>query len=80
MASKISFDFTPTQVEELVDRLPIEDKVRLTKKLERQTWGKRLNLLFNKIDAKRKKHPISDKEITQEVESVRRHIYGPRSR
>lgn len=80
MSNKITLELDPRKVEELVDKLSIEDKIRLTRKLERETWGKRIDRLFKKIDQRRKKYPISDKEIRQEIEAVRRQIYGPRSR
>ncbi len=79
MPNKVVLEFTPTQVEELVEKLSVEDKIHLVRKLERETWGKRIDNLFRKIDQRRKRHPISDKEIAQEIEIVRRQIYGPRS-
>lgn len=80
MSKKVVLEFTPTQVEELVEKLSSEDKIRLVRRLERETWGKRIDRLFKKIDRRRKRYPISDKEIREEIEKVRRQIYGPRSR
>jgi hypothetical protein len=78
MPNKITLELNPNQVEELVEKLPLEEKIRLVRRLERETWGKRIDKLFKKIDQRRRRYPISNKEIAQEIEIVRRKIYGSR--
>jgi hypothetical protein len=79
MPNKIVLELNPTQIEKLVEKLSSEDKIRLVRKLERQTWGQRIDGLFKKIDQRRKKYPVSNKEIKQEIATIRSQIYGQSS-
>ncbi|OGX21638.1 MAG: hypothetical protein A2Y04_00335 [Omnitrophica WOR_2 bacterium GWC2_45_7] len=76
MINKISVELTPRQIEEAVDKLSLRDKVRIVRKLERQTLGKTLDTVFKKIDQRRKQFPISQREINEEIAAVRKEIYG----
>ena len=80
MTYKIAMEVSATQLEALVEQLPISDKIRLVRKLERQTWGKRLNNLFKEVAANRRKNKISSKEIWNEVKQARQKFYGRRPR
>ena len=80
MINKISLELNPSQVEALVDKLPAREKIRLVRKLTRQTWAKQLDNIVTRIRKRFKESPISDKEIQQEIEEVRRQIYGARRR
>lgn len=75
-SNKITLELDTSTVERLVERMPTEAKIRLVRKLERETWGKRIDKLLKRIDQRRKKYPISQKEISEEIEAVRRQIYG----
>ena len=79
MTYKISMEMTADQIEGLVNQLPIEKKIRLVRKLERQTWARRLNNIFTKADARRKKAKLSSKEIWDEVKEARQKFYAGRS-
>lgn len=74
----VALELNSVQIEALLEKLPMEEKIRLARKLEQQTWGKRLEQVFKKIDARRRKSILSNKEIAREIEIVRRQIYGPR--
>jgi len=80
MINKIALEIEPSQIEQLVDRLPQSDKIRLFRKLGREVAAQRMKEIFKEIDERRKQFPISDKEIQEEIEKVRRKIYGPRHR
>lgn len=73
--AKISVEF-PVDIDKLVDRLTVKDRVRLMRKLEKETLGKRIDNLLGRIDQRRKKIPISEKEITEIVKEVRKELYG----
>lgn len=74
--AKVSIELDIKQLERIIDNLPLRDKIRLTKGLERQTLGKVIDEIFSKIDRRRKKFPISEREIKKEIKAVRKEIYG----
>lgn len=59
----------------LIDQLTIREKLVLVKKLEKETIATRLSNIFKKIDQRRKKYPISQKEIKKEILAVRKKFY-----
>ena len=79
MTYKISMEVSANQLETLVEQLPLNDKIRMVRKLERQTWGKRLDNLFKQVTANRKKAKLSSKEIWDEVKQARQEFYDRRS-
>ena len=72
--SEIKFE----QIRRAVKRLPIAQRLRLVEELERQTWKIRFRKMFSDIDARRKKYPISQKEINEVVAEARREYYAKR--
>ena len=67
-------------LERAVDHLPQAAKLRLVQRLERQTWGDRINRLLARIDARVKRRPITEGQITALVEQVRQELYAQRGR
>ena len=63
------------QIEKLIEQLPESEKVKLVNKLGAKTLTARWKLLFNRIDRRAKKHPISQKEINKLVEKTRQDLY-----
>ena len=80
MINKINLELDVQQVEQLVERLPQSDKIRLFRRLGQQTALQRMREIFKEIDERRRKFAVSDKEIQEELAVVRRKIYGPRRR
>lgn len=80
MPNTITLELSPHQVEKLVEKLPMEEKINLVNKLERETLHERWNKLLRIIDARLKKYPISQKEINREIELARKLHYAKRSR
>ena len=72
MTNKVTLELNPNQVEELVERLSIEDKIRLVRKLENETWAKRLDEVVSKMRRKIKEVGITDKDIDHLCEEVKR--------
>ena len=80
MSNKIVLEVTPGQIETLVDRLSIEDKIRIVRKLERETWARRLDEVVSRIRSRFRQNPISDKEIVRICEDVRQRLYNERTK
>ena len=78
--NKVTLELNPNQVEELVERLSIEDKIRLVRKLEQETWAKRLDEVVSRIRKRFRQNPLSDKEITQICEETRQRLYNERTK
>ena len=78
MSNKITLELNPNQVEELVEKLSIQDKIRIVRKLQQETWAKRLDDVVFRIRKHFKQNPISDKEITRICEETRQRLYNER--
>ena len=74
--SEIKFE----QIRKAIKRLPIAQRIRLAEELGRQTWTKRMNKVLKDIDSRRKKYPISQKEIDRICEEARQETYDKRRR
>lgn len=72
MQGKVILELRPTQVEELVERLSIQDKIRLVKKLEGETWVNRLDNIVQKMRKRIRETKFSIKEIDHICEEVKR--------
>lgn len=75
-AGKISLK----QIEQAVEVLSQAEKIRLVRRLERQTWGDRMDRLLARIDARVKRRPVSEEQVTALVEQVRQELYDQGSR
>ncbi len=78
--SKVSLELDIKEAKNLIEQMPLEDKIRLVRELERETWAKRLDKILKNIDERRKRYKISNKEISQEIEKARREFYARRHR
>ena len=67
---KISLSFG--QILEVVKQLPINEKIKLSKELEKETKNKKLTELLNSF----KTDELSEEIINQEVEIVRQELYA----
>jgi|GEM_PF-1645834 len=76
MTNKITLDLDVKQVEKLVEKLPLEEKLKLVRKLEKETLRKRWGKILKDIDKRLKRFPISKKEIEQEIKAYRREKYA----
>jgi Mg/Co/Ni transporter MgtE len=76
MQNHITLELSPSQVESLVERLPLEDKIRLVRRLEKETWAKRLGVVVEKMRKHVKEKGITDKEIDRICEEVRKERYA----
>ena len=72
MSNKVILELNPHQVEELVEGLSIEDKIKLVRKLENETWARKLDMVVQRMRRNIKKAKISDREIDNICEEVKR--------
>ena len=80
MGTSAAVKLSLKELERQVEALPQADKLRLVEKLERQTWGDRINRLLARIDARVKRRPIPEEQVTALVEQVRQELYAKRGR
>ncbi len=77
MRNGISLEISPNQIEELVKRLPLEEKIILARKLTLETWQARFKSLISGIDRRLKnRRTVSNSKIVGIVKKVRKHNYA----
>ena len=76
MKTSLQIDITFEQLLSMVRQLPRQQKIKLTKELEKEAIDTKLSRLLKTFNAK----DLDLKTITEEVESVRQEIYEKRRR
>ena len=76
MKTAIQIDFTFDQIFSLVKQLPKQQKLKLTKELERDIVGSKLSRLLEIFNT----NELSLDTVNEEVESVRQEIYEKQKR
>jgi hypothetical protein len=71
LAVKVSVD-----LENLIQRLSVKEKIKLAHELERQTRRERWTPLLNRIQKKTAKNRLSEKEIVALVKETRKELRG----
>jgi len=71
MKTALQIDITFEQILSMVKQLPRQQKIQLTKELEKEAIDTKLTRLLKAFEAK----DLDLKTITEEVESVRQEIY-----
>lgn len=64
----------------ILRQLPLGEKIRVVRQLERETWAARLDGAVNRIRARSSVQQLSFKDITRIVEDVRSARYARASR
>jgi len=75
MRTALQIDITYDQVLSLVKQLPVKDKIKLTKELEKEGIESKLSRLLDTFKTKE----LSMTVINKEVETVRQKIYETQS-
>ena len=70
--SKVILDLNNKQVERMVESLSVEEKLRLVRKLEKETLSLRWREILKDIDARLKKFPVSKQEVAKEIQAYRK--------
>lgn len=76
--SRITLELNSHDVKQLVEKLSIQDKIKLVRQLEKETLRQRWDNLLNTIDSRFKKYPLSEEEIGKEIERARKEHYAKR--
>ena len=76
MATSAAVKLSFKELERQVEALPQAAKIRLVQKLEQETWGARINRLLARIDARVKRRPLPEEQITALIEQVRHELYA----
>lgn len=76
MKTALQIDFTFDQVLSLVKQLPKQQKIKLTKELEKEVVDSKLSALLRTF----KTRELSLSTIDKEVESVRKKLYESKQR
>ncbi len=76
MKTALQIDLTFDQILSMVRQLPKQQKIKLTKELEKEAVDSKLSRLLKTFRAKE----LDLKTITTEVESVRQEIYDKQKR
>lgn len=73
--AKVAVELDLKQIESAIASLDVPEKIKLVRKLERETRRQRWDSLIAKIRERFRKNPISDAEITALSEEVRQQRY-----
>jgi len=76
MKTALQIDLTFDQILSMVRQLPKQQKIRLTKELEKEAIDSKLSRLLKTFQTK----DLDLKTITEEVENVRQEIYAKQKR
>jgi len=76
MKTALQIDITFDQILSIVKQLPREQKLKLTKELEKEAIDSKLSSLLGTFKTK----DLDDKTINEEVERVRQEIYDNQKR
>ena len=70
---KITLELNNKQIENLIERLPLKEKVELAQRLTSKTWQVRFKNLLSRVDTRLKNRRIpSNAKIVQIVKGVRK--------
>jgi hypothetical protein len=75
MQTSLQVEITYDQVLSLVKQLPREEKIMLSKELEKESFGELLEMLLKVF----KTDELDEKTINEEVEIVRQQMYDARN-
>ena len=73
---KVYINFQISQIKEILEQLDEDKKIALLKDIEKETWSRRFRQFLADIDKKMKKREsLTEKDIKEEVEKVRKSLY-----
>ncbi len=67
-------------IDAIVRQLPLREKIRLSRQLEKETWASELNSVVSRIRSRSSVRRLSMRDITQIVEDVRKKGYARTTR
>jgi hypothetical protein len=75
MSSKVLSSKKIKEIKENIDKLPLEEKLDILRRLEDELFALRFKALLDEIRATPRRYPLTLEEITEEVELVRKQRY-----
>ena len=72
---KIAVEVDLKQLEQIIAQLKSRDRITLIQHLEQKTWGERFRALTSRIDKRRKKYPLSRKNLLSLIKEARKERY-----
>lgn len=79
MTTNITLKVDEKEIEEIIESLPVEFKLHLVEKLERETLCQRWDKLLGIIAKRLKKFPLTEEEISEGLELGRKEYYAKHS-
>jgi len=76
--SKVLIELNQEQISKAIESLSMEDKLKISEMLEKQTMSLRWRKILKDIDSRLKKFPISKNEVIQEIQAYRKRTTYPR--
>ena len=74
--SKVIIELSAEQLGQAIESLPEREKLKLTERLERETFGLRWRQILSHIDARLKKFPVPKETVLKEIQAYRKHKYA----
>ena len=71
----VKFQINFEQIKKAAKKLPVEQRIKLVEELERDTWEIRFKKMFNRINTRFKKQPISNQEIVKICKETRKELH-----
>ena len=68
---KIAFEVDLQRIEQIISQLKIRDQITLLRRLEQKAWGERFRALVAKVDKRRKRYPVSRRELLKWIKQAR---------
>lgn len=75
---KLAVDVDLRQIERIIAQLRAPERIALIQRLERKAWGERFRALTGRVDKRRRKYPLSRKELLRLVKEARQERYASR--
>lgn len=73
---KFAVELDLRQIERMIAQLKAPQRIALIQRLERKAWGERFRALTARVDKRRKKYPLSRKELLRLVKEARQERYA----
>ncbi len=71
LLDQVRVELTSEQIIAALRQLPAHERERVRRELDSEQWRREFKQLLAKLQARAKKHPISEAEIVEEVQHVR---------
>ena len=74
--SKVIIELDSQQISQAIEGLSAEEKLKLTEKLEKETFKLRWRKILKDIDLRLKRFPVSKQDVLREIRAYRKEKYA----